>query len=315
MPGDNFLAILRTDHPPLSSGPIARRWIDCGLSMSIFRAAVVGAGTMGAGIAHAIADAGVPVILTDVDRGSVDAGMAKARSIWAGRVQAGKIDAAEVERRFALIEPATGYEGFGRVDLVIEAVPERMELKQAVFSELDEVTGGQAILASNTSALSITEIAEATTRADRVVGLHFFYPASVARAVEVVEGEYTSGETLQAVSAFVQAIRKLPIRCGEAPGFIVNRILGACWSEAWRYQQATGAGMDEIDSALVEGKASPVGPFALADKLGLDTLALVAEHLAEAYGERFFVHPELTRLAERGDLGVKTGRGFYEHRS
>ena len=283
--------------------------------MFIFKAAVVGAGTMGAGIAHAIADAGVPVILRDVDQESVDAGMAKVRSIWQGRVDAGKLDADELERRLALIEPATGYQGFGQVDLVIEAVPERVELKQAVFSELDEVTGGHAILASNTSALSITEIGEATTRADKVVGLHFFYPASVMRAVEVVEGEYTSGETLQAASAFVQAIRKLPIRCGEAPGFIVNRILNSCVSEIWRYQDETGIAVEAIDRALVEGGAAPIGPFMLCDKVGLDTAASVAEYLRESYGERFFVHPEMQELVRRGDLGVKTGRGFYEHRS
>ena len=218
-----------------------------------------------------------------------------------------------MDRRLALIKPVTGWDGFGEVDLVIEAVPEQLELKQAVFSELDEVTPGHAILASNTSALSITEIGEATIRADKIVGLHFFYPASVMRGVEVVEGEYTSAETLQSAVTFLQAIRKVAIRCGEAPGFIVNRVLNSCVSEVWRFQHETGADIAEIDRALVEGKAAPIGPFMLTDKVGIDTATSVAEYLADAYGERFFVHPRMRQMVQRGELGAKTGKGFYEH--
>jgi 3-hydroxyacyl-CoA dehydrogenase len=281
--------------------------------MFVFKAAVVGAGTMGGEIAQAIANAEIPVVLKDVEEKFVQAGLTKARSLWQGQVDAGKLESAELERRLGLITGATDYGGFGDVDFVIEAVPERLDIKQAVFAELDEVTPGHAILASNTSALSITEIGEATGRLDKVVGFHFFYPASVMRLIEVVEGEYTSPETAQAASNFAQAIRKMPIRCGEAPGFVVNRILNSSASEIWRFQAETGADVKEIDKLVGESKAAPMGPFYLADLLGLDTVLHVAEHLEESYGDRFYVHEQMRALVAAGDLGVKTGKGFYEH--
>jgi 3-hydroxyacyl-CoA dehydrogenase len=281
--------------------------------MFVFKAAVVGAGTMGGEIAQAIASADIPVVLKDVEDEFVDLGLQKARSLWQARVDAGKLDPAELDRQLALITGTTSYAEFGDVDLVIEAVPERMDIKQAVFSELDEVTPGHAILASNTSALSITEIGDATGRPDKVVGFHFFYPASVMRLIEVVEGEYTSPETVQVASNFAQAIRKMPIRCGEAPGFVVNRILNSSVSEIWRFHEETGADINEIDRLVAESKAAPVGPFYLTDLLGLDTVLHVAEYLHEAYGERFVVHEKMRALVAEGNLGVKTGKGFYEH--
>jgi 3-hydroxyacyl-CoA dehydrogenase len=281
--------------------------------MFVFKAAVVGAGTMGGEIAQTIANADIPVVLKDVDEKFVDAGLDKARSLWQGRVDAGKMEAAELERRFGLITGATDYDGFGDVDFVIEAVPERMEIKQVVFSELDEVTPGHAILSSNTSSLSITEMGECTSRPDKVVGFHFFYPASVMRLIEVIEGEDTSIETAQAAMAFAQAIRKMPIRCGEAPGFVVNRILNSSVSELWRVQEETGVDVKEIDRIVAESKAAPMGPFFLTDLLGLDTVLHVAEHLHESYGDRFFIHKQMQELVAAGDLGAKTGKGFYEH--
>ncbi|MEA2146787.1 MAG: hypothetical protein QOG59_2374 [Solirubrobacteraceae bacterium] len=281
--------------------------------MFVFKIAVVGAGTMGGEIAHTIANADLPVVLKDVESKFVDQGLEKARSLWQARVDAGKLEAAERERKLALITPATTYDAFGDVDFVIEAVPERLELKQTVFSELDEVTPGHAILASNTSALSISEMAMATGRPDKVIGFHFFYPASVMRLIEIVEGEETSTETVQAAYALAQTIKKMPIRCAEAPGFVVNRILNSSVSEIWRYQEETGAEVTEIDRVLAESKAAPMGPFFLADLLGLDTVVHVAEHLREAYGERFFVHRQMQALVDEGNLGTKTGKGFYEH--
>jgi 3-hydroxyacyl-CoA dehydrogenase len=281
--------------------------------MFVFKAAVVGAGTMGGEIAQTIASADIPVVLKDVDQKFVDQGLAKARSLWEARVEAGKLEPAELERKLALITGTTGYENFGDVDVVIEAVPERMELKQSVFAELDEVTPGHAVLASNTSALSVTEMGEATGRPDQVVGFHFFYPASVMRLIEVVEGEDTSVETAQTAVNFAQAIRKTPIRCGEAPGFVVNRILNSSVSELWRYQEETGTPVAELDRVVAESKAAPMGPFYLADLLGLDTVLHVAEHLQESLGDRFYVHEEMRRLVAAGDLGAKTGKGFYEH--
>jgi 3-hydroxyacyl-CoA dehydrogenase len=281
--------------------------------MFVFKAAVVGAGTMGAEIAHVIASAGIPVLLADAEPDRVQAGAARARSLWQAQVQEGRLEAAEAERRARLITPATGYAGFGNVDFVIEAVPEQMELKHAVFAELDEVTPGHAILASNTSALSITEIGQATIRPDKVVGLHFFFPASVSRLVEVVEGEDTSTETAQATATFAQAIRKAPIRAADTPGFVVNRILNAAVSELWRAEEESGVDLEAFDRAIGEASPSQLGPFFIADLLGLDTVVAVAEHMRESYGDRFHVHAAMREHVRAGRLGAKTGRGFYEH--
>jgi 3-hydroxyacyl-CoA dehydrogenase len=281
--------------------------------MFVFKAGVVGAGTMGGEIAHVIAGAGIPVALKDVDQRLLDQGVEKARSLWQARVDAGKLEASERDRLLGLIAPTLGYEAFGDVDFVIEAVPERMQIKQTVFAELDEVTPGHAILASNTSSLAITEMALATGRPDRVVGFHFFYPASVMRLIEVIEGEETSPETVQEAVNFAQAIRKTAIRCGEAPGFVVNRILNSSVSELWRFQEESGIEVTELDKFVSESKAAPVGPFYLSDLLGLDTVLHVAEHLRESYGERFYVHARMRELVAESKLGAKTGEGFYEH--
>jgi 3-hydroxyacyl-CoA dehydrogenase len=281
--------------------------------MFVFKAAVVGAGTMGGEIAQTIANAEIPVVLKDVDVKFVDQGLEKARSLWQARVDQGKMEPSELERKVALITGTTSYDQFGDVDLVIEAVPERMAIKQTVFSELDEVTPGHAILASNTSSLSITEMGEVTSRPDKVVGFHFFYPASVMRLIEVIESDDTSPETAQAAANFAQRIRKLPIRCAEAPGFVVNRILNSSVSELWRYQEETGMDVKELDKLVADSKAAPMGPFFLTDLLGLDTVLHVAEHLKESYGDRFFVHKRMQELVAAGDLGAKTGKGFYDH--
>jgi 3-hydroxyacyl-CoA dehydrogenase len=281
--------------------------------MFVFKVAVVGAGTMGGEIAQVIANSEIPVVLKDVKEEFVQQGLEKARSLWQARVDQGKMESAELERKLALIRGATGYEGFGEVDLVIEAVPERMEIKHAVFSELDEVTPGHAILASNTSSLSITEMGEATSRPDKVVGFHFFYPASVMRLIEVIEGDDTSPETAQAAVGFAQRIRKMPIRCAEGPGFVVNRILNSGVSELWRAQEEDGIDVKEVDRLISESKAAPMGPFFLTDLLGLDTVLHVAEYLHACYGDRFYVHQGMRKLVAAGHLGAKTGKGFYEH--
>jgi 3-hydroxyacyl-CoA dehydrogenase len=283
--------------------------------MFVFKAAVVGAGTMGGEIAHTIANADIPVVLKDVKVEFVDQGLEKARSLWQARVDQGKMDPAELQRKVGLITGATDYEDFGDVDFVIEAVPERMTIKQTVFSELDEVTPGHAVLASNSSSLSITEMGEVTSRPDKVVGFHYFYPASVMRLIEVIEGDDTSPETAQAAANFAQRIRKTPIRCAEAPGFVVNRILNSSVSELWRFQEETGIDVKELDELVANSKAAPMGPFFLADLLGLDTVLHVAEHLKESYGDRFYVHKRMQELVAAGELGAKTGKGFYEHGS
>ena len=289
--------------------------------MFVFKAAVVGAGTMGGEIAQVIATAEIPVVLKDVERKFVDAGLHKAREVTEGQlnglVAKEKLTREQADERLdqtlGRITGTTEYEGFGDVDLVVEAVPERMQVKQAVFAELDALTPGHAILASNTSSLSISEIGSATTRPDKVVGFHFFYPASMMRLIEVVDGELTAEETSQAAANFAMQIRKNPIRCGEEPGFVVNRVLNAAASEIWRYQDESGRSVEEIDKEITDAKAAPMGPFFLTDMLGLDTVLHVAEHLQEAYGDRFYVHPKMKQLVEAGNLGQKTGQGYYSH--
>src|SRR5947209_3935052 len=281
--------------------------------MFVFKAAVVGAGTMGGEIAQVIANSDIPVVLKDVDQKFVDQGLEKARSLWQGRVDAGKMEAAELERKLALISRTTSYDGFGDVDFVIEAVPERMAIKQAVFAELDEVTPGHAILTSNTSSLSITEMGEATSRPEKVCGFHFFYPASMMRLIEVIEGDESSEDTMQDAYNFAQQIRKQPIRCGEAPGFVVNRILNSATAEIWKVVHEEGLDVKDVDKVIQESGATPMGPFFLTDLLGLDTVLHVAEHLHESLGDRFYVMPEMKGLVEAGNLGQKTGKGFYEH--
>jgi 3-hydroxyacyl-CoA dehydrogenase len=289
--------------------------------MFVFKAAVVGAGVMGGEIAQVIAAADVPVLLKDVDQEFVDAGLRKAREVT--EAQVGKLvskdkltaeqGSEQVERTLSLISGTTSYDGFGDVDFVVEAVPERIEVKHEVFAELDAATPGHAVLASNTSGLSITEIGDATNRPDKVVGFHFFWPASAMRLIEIVEGEETSQATLQVSSNFAQAIRKTPIRCAECPGFVVNRILTSAASEIWRYQDETGASPEAIDGYVTEHAGMPMGPFRVADMSGLDTVVKVAHDMYDAYGDRFYVPKGMEELVSKGDLGAKTGMGFYEH--
>jgi enoyl-CoA hydratase/3-hydroxyacyl-CoA dehydrogenase len=290
----------------------------------VFKAAVVGAGTMGGEIAQVIASAGVPVVLKDVKQEFVDLGLRKAEEVTraqlGGLVHKQKITQeqadAQAEQILGRITGTIAYEGFGDVDFVIEAVPERMEIKQAVLAELDSVTPGHAILASNTSALSISEMAYATSRPEKVVGFHFFYPASMMRLVEIVHGDETSAETVQTATTFAQAIRKLPISCGEEPGFVVNRILNSAISEIWRFQESNGLSIKAIDDAVSASRVAPMGPFFLTDLLGLDTVLHVAEHLQESYADRegaFYVHQGMKALVDAGELGAKTGKGFYDN--
>src|SRR3954470_1842547 len=289
--------------------------------MFVFKAGVVGAGVMGGEIAQVIASADIPVLLKDVKQEFVDKGLEKAREVTEGQV--GKLVKkekitqeqadAQLERTLGLITGTTDYDDFGDVDFVIEAVPEKMAIKHEVFADLDAATPGHAILASNTSGLSITEIADITQRPDKVVGFHFFWPASYMRLIEVIEGEETSAETMQAAANFAQAIRKMPVRCAECPGFVVNRILTSTASEIWRYQDESGIDPAELDEHIKQAAGMPMGPFRVADMSGLDTVIKVAKDMRDAYGDRFYVHQGMEELVEAGDLGQKSGKGFYEH--
>jgi enoyl-CoA hydratase/3-hydroxyacyl-CoA dehydrogenase len=289
--------------------------------MFVFKAAVVGAGVMGGQIAQTIAAAGFEVVLKDIRQDLVDHGLQEARNVTSGtfakQAEKGKITeeeaAAKVDEVMARIHGTTSYDGFGDVDFVIEAVPEKMEIKQAVFAEIDAVTPGHAILASNTSGLSITEIGDATLRPEKVVGFHYFYPASVMPLIEVVEGDDTSAETVQAAVNFAQAIKKNPITCAEVPGFVVNRILTSGLSEVWRMTEEQDLSIKAVDERIAAAKVTPMGPYLLVNLLGLDTTFHVAQNMLEAYGpERFYVHEGMATQVAAGKLGAKTGgEGFY----
>ena len=292
--------------------------------MFVFRIGVVGAGVMGAQIAQAVVAAGeAPVVICDRDGAAVERALSEAaaltrrqgeRAVEAGRMSAERA-AARLEQTSGLLTGTTSYEGFGGVDLVIETVPESLQAKHEVFAELDARTPGHALLASNSSSIPITSIAEAVSpdRRSRVIGLHFFWPASVMRLVEIVVGEETAPETVAAAVSFAGQIRKTPIRCADAPGFVVNRIFAAMNAEAWAEQEESGRAPEDVDAELRDSGLVPMGPFEVADRVGLDTVVRVDTELRDAYGERFRVHTGMEELVRGGKLGAKTGSGFYGH--
>jgi len=281
--------------------------------MYIFKCAVVGAGAMGGEIAQVISWAGLPVLLKDVDQKALDHGIATARAVYDRRVKAGKLTQSEVDEKVALGTPTLAYDVFGDVDFVIEAVPEKLPVKQAVFAELDKVCQSTAILASNTSALSITALGAATKRPGQVVGFHFFNPASVMKLIEVVAGRQTSKDTMDTAVSFAEELRKIPVKVKECAGFVVNRILMASMVEIIKAREELGVDHETVDKIVVQRGGVPMGPFLLGDMLGLDIAADVASTLEKAYGPRFAAPPELKQLVAAGNLGVKTGKGFYTH--
>jgi len=280
--------------------------------MYIYKAAVVGAGAMGAEIAQVISFAGLPVVIKDINQELVDKGIAKARSVYQRRVDRGKMSASDVEPKMALISGATTYDDFGDVDIVIEAVSEKMDLKKQVFKELEAATPETCILASNTSALSISELASATKRAEKVVGMHFFYPAHVMKLVEVIPGLDTSDETVDDTAAFSESLRKIPVRVKECAGFLVNRLLLPYLNEAVMALQEGAATAQEIDAAMRDW-GFPMGPFILCDTLGLDVCASVGRTLYDSYGPRMAPARLWEKVVEAGRYGVKNNQGFYSY--
>ena len=280
--------------------------------MYIYKAGVVGAGTMGAEIAQVITYAGIPVVLKDINQGLVDKGMAVIRSIYQKRVDKGKMDASELERKLSLVSGATEYRAFQDVDIVIEAVPERMDLKKKVFQELDTHVSENTIFASNTSALSISELGAATKRPEKVIGMHFFFPAHVMKLVEIIPGLATGSETIEDVTGFTDSIRKIPVRVNECAGFLVNRLLMPYLNEAAYCLQEGAATVREIDQAMVSF-GLPMGPFTLVDQLGLDVCFDVVKVLLDSYGNRMEPAEIWGKLYEAKRFGRKTGAGFYEY--
>ncbi len=278
--------------------------------MQIGKVGIVGAGTMGASIAVALIGRGYPVVLKDVDEQAVRSGMGRIDRLLDSRVKKG-LPADEAEAMRTLVQPATDYSAFPDLDLVIEAVAEKIDVKKAVFEQLDDSCNIHAILATNTSSLPITQIAAFTRRPDKVVGLHFFNPAHLMKLVEVIPGLDTSPATVSTVIEFGQKLGKFAIRVEECASFLVNRLLGRYMNEAlWCLQDGTS--LEEIDKAACDF-AAPVGPLALRDMNGADIGLAVARFNFQEYGERFRPPQILERMVEHNLLGLKTGGGFYTY--
>ncbi len=279
--------------------------------MYIYKAAVVGGGTMGGSIAQVITYSGLPVVIKDLEQKYVDTALNKVRSIYQSRVDKGKMSSGEIEPKIALATGTLNYDDFSDVDIVIEAVTEDIDIKKKVFQELDEICPESTILATNTSALSISEIASVTKRPEKVVGMHFFNPAHVMKLVEVIPGVQTSEETVMDVIAFTESLRKMAVRVEECPGFLVNRLLMPYLNEAVLALQEGSATASEMDKALVEF-GMPMGPFTLMDMLGLDVCYKVSLIMEDAYGPRMAAAYLSEKLYKLGRLGQKSGEGFYD---
>lgn len=280
-----------------------------GEERKVTRTAVIGAGVMGAGIAQWVSARGLRVILRDVDTSRVAAGMATITSLYASGVKRRSLTEHDAHLGLDRISPAPQEVPLTSTHLVIEAAVEEMNVKQDIFRRLEELSGEETILATNTSALSITELASATARPDRVVGIHFFNPVHRMQLVEVIAGKETSPETVQRSLRFVQQIGKLPVLVQDSPGFVVNRILLPYLSEAaWLFDLGTEA--HDIDQAMLDF-GMPMGPLRLIDEVGIDIASHVAHTLTEAYPKRMRVPVILRMMLNNGYLGRKNGQGFY----
>lgn len=267
---------------------------------------------MGADIAAAVALAGIPVRLCDVDPTQLARAGERIRRLLEQRVQRGRLTAQAAADRVALVVSATEWAILEDVDLVVEAVPERLDLKCQVLSQLDHRLPPLAMLASNTSAQSVGLLAQATGRADRVIGCHFFFPAFTMPLVEVVRTPATRADVLAAAVSLWEECRKLPLVVDDRPGFVVNRVLMRALAEVFRFEEETGAAPGAIDVALASSGLVPLGPFQLCDTLGLDVVSDVAGTLVRQLGDRFAPSPALAALVTAGRLGVKVpAGGFY----
>ena len=290
--------------------------------MFVFKTAVVGAGTMGGEIAQTLAAADLPVVLKDVDQKFVDLGLEKARQVTQGQlsglVKKEKITQEQADQKLeytlGLISGTTEYEGFGDVDFVVEAVPERMEIKTQVFADLDASTPGHAILASNTSSCNVTALAAATKRPAQVLGMHFFNPVPLMKLVEVVRTILTDDNAVTTATEWVKTLGKVPVQAKDSTAFIVNRLLVPYLLDAIRVYEGGLATLEDIDQAMKLGCGYPMGPFTLLDLVGLDTTMYVAEVMFDEFREpRYAPPPLLKRMVMAGQLGRKTGKGFYRY--
>jgi 3-hydroxybutyryl-CoA dehydrogenase len=283
--------------------------------MEIKKVCVLGAGIMGSGIAQVVAAAGFEVTMRDIEDSFVEKGLATIKFHLDRAVEKEKIEADAATEIMARIEGTTDIsEAVAGADFIIEAVVEDMRVKKELFSELDALCKPETILASNTSGLSITEIGSVTGRPDKVIGVHFFNPAPVMQLVELIRGFVTSDVTFAVTKAFVEQLGKTPIEVKESPGFAVNRILCPMINEAIFVYSESVAAAEDIDQAMVLGANHPIGPLALADLVGLDTLLAVLEGLHQELGEdKYRPAPLLRKMVRAGHLGRKAGKGFYHY--
>ena len=284
--------------------------------MAIEKIAVIGAGQMGRGIAQVLATAGKKVIIYDISQEILDGSKANLEKGLGKLVSKEKITREKADAILGNISFSadTDYSDIGDTDLVIEAAIERIDLKKTIFTKLDKAAKAECILATNTSSISITEIASVTGRKDKVIGMHFFNPPPVMKLIEVIKGGNTSDETFNAIFSLSQEIGKTPVAVNEAPGFVVNRILIPMINEAAEVLQSGIASAEDIDTAMKLGCNHPMGPLTLGDFIGLDTcLAIMEVIYAETGDSKYRPSMLLRKLVRAGKLGNKTGEGFFKH--
>jgi 3-hydroxybutyryl-CoA dehydrogenase len=280
---------------------------------SVETIAVIGAGTMGHGIAQVAAFSGFRVLLSDVDRESLARGVQSIEKNLAKGIQLAKLTENDRDRTLQQIHGTIKLEECATADLIIEAAPEKLELKQEILRQLESMSDRPFIFASNTSSLSISEIARSSKRPEAVIGMHFFNPVHIMRLVEIVVGEKTSAETVETVSAVGRQMRKEPILVKDVPGFASSRLGVALGLEAMRMVEQGVASARDIDTAMELGYNHPMGPLKLTDLVGLDVRLNIAEYLHRELGTETFRPPELLRrMVSEGKLGKKTGEGFYD---
>ena len=274
---------------------------------------VLGAGTMGHGIAQVAAAAGFQVVLRDVDQSAVDQGLQSIERNLTKGIERGKVTEQERDDTLARIKTTTELRDLSAVDLIIEAAPESLKLKQDLLRECEAVSGADCIFATNTSSLSITEIASLAVRSDKVIGMHFFNPVHIMKLIEVVVGERTGKDTTAAVTRVAMQMKKEPIVVRDVPGFASSRLGVTLGLEAMRMVEQGVASARDIDTAMELGYNHPMGPLRLTDLVGLDVRLSIAEYLHSKLGSETFRPPDiLRRMVSEGKLGKKTGQGFYD---